>query len=114
METDDLMTPDDLGLKFGKSLAALAQWRYQGLGPRFIKLGRNVRYRVSDVEAWLDQQTVQRTGQPGHPATLPTSSSVSRAMTKRSSNTAQASSNRSRPSRNSVLADPLQADGGAA
>lgn len=59
----DLLTPSDLGAKLGKSRAALANWRYQGLGPRFIKLGpKAVRYRVSDVEAWLDEQTRQQTG----------------------------------------------------
>lgn len=57
----NLMSPADLGRKIGKSPAALAQWRYLGIGPKFIKLGRSVRYRTSDVEAWLDSQTMQRT-----------------------------------------------------
>ncbi|WP_160664117.1 helix-turn-helix transcriptional regulator [Pseudarthrobacter sp. ATCC 49987] len=60
----DLMAPTDLATKLGKSQAALAQWRYLGIGPPFIKLGRNVRYRTRDVEAWLDRQTMQRTGDP--------------------------------------------------
>jgi len=30
----------------------LAQWACQGLGPRFAKFGRHVRYRLVDVEAW--------------------------------------------------------------
>jgi predicted DNA-binding transcriptional regulator AlpA len=60
----ELMTPAALANKVGKSPAALAQWRYLGIGPKFIKLGRNVRYRTSDVEAWLDHQTMQRTGGP--------------------------------------------------
>jgi predicted DNA-binding transcriptional regulator AlpA len=58
----DLLVPSQLAQMLGKSTAALAQWRYLGTGPQFIKLGRNVRYRRHDVEAWLDQQTVQRTG----------------------------------------------------
>jgi excisionase family DNA binding protein len=28
-------------------------WRSQGAGPRGIKVGRYVRFRQSDVEAWL-------------------------------------------------------------
>jgi predicted site-specific integrase-resolvase len=32
----------------------LAQWRYLGKGPAFIKVGRHVRYRDEDVEAWLE------------------------------------------------------------
>lgn len=34
----------------------LGQWRYLGTGPRFVKIGRHVRYRWSDVEAWLADQ----------------------------------------------------------
>lgn len=37
--------------------ATLAQWRYLGQGPRFMKVGRFVRYRWSDVEAWLGTQS---------------------------------------------------------
>lgn len=34
------------------------QWRYQGDGPPFVKIGRSVRYRVADVESWLAERTV--------------------------------------------------------
>jgi predicted DNA-binding transcriptional regulator AlpA len=33
----------------------LDQWRWRGDGPKAIKVGRTLRYRWSDVEAWLDQ-----------------------------------------------------------
>jgi predicted DNA-binding transcriptional regulator AlpA len=36
--------------------ATLAQWAYKRIGPRYIRVGRHVRYRWSDVEAWLDEQ----------------------------------------------------------
>lgn len=65
---DEYLTAAEVGVKVRKSEAALAQWRYLGRGPKFIKLGRNIRYRASDVEAWLDQRTVQRTGEPGSAA----------------------------------------------
>jgi excisionase family DNA binding protein len=35
----------------------LEQWRSQGRGPKYIKVGRHVRYRWADVNAWLDEQT---------------------------------------------------------
>jgi predicted DNA-binding transcriptional regulator AlpA len=60
--TSELLGPTQLGMQLGKSPAVLANWRYLGTGPRFIKLNRAVRYRVSDVEAWLDEQTRQQTG----------------------------------------------------
>ena len=31
----------------------LAQWRYLGKGPDFIKIGRHVRYDWADVRRWL-------------------------------------------------------------
>lgn len=37
----------------------LAKWRCQGRGPRFIKLGGRIRYRLSDVEAYLRERTVE-------------------------------------------------------
>ena len=44
--------------------AALAQDRYKGTGPRFIKRGRRVLYRWSDILDWLDRNTIQRTDDP--------------------------------------------------
>jgi excisionase family DNA binding protein len=51
-----------------KSLCALlaissvtaTKWRAKAKGPPFIKVGRLVRYRRSDVEAWLCKCTVGR------------------------------------------------------
>jgi len=34
----------------------LRQWRYLGEGPRYLKIGVTVRYRTSDVEAWIKAQ----------------------------------------------------------
>ena len=49
-----LLTPEDAGAQLGLSLGALAQLRYTGGGPRFIKLtARAVRYRQSDLDAWI-------------------------------------------------------------
>ena len=43
----------------------LAAWRAQGRGPIFLKVGpRKVRYRVRDIDDWLDRnrRTSTRTG----------------------------------------------------
>jgi predicted DNA-binding transcriptional regulator AlpA len=49
--------------RLGTTVGTLAYWRYMGKGPKFIKLGRAVRYRESDVNAWLDAQTREQTGE---------------------------------------------------
>ena len=35
----------------------MAVWRCNGNGPKFVKLNRAVRYRLSDIEAWLESRT---------------------------------------------------------
>lgn len=42
----------------------LTDLRYKGRGPKFVKLGRLVRYRRSELEAWIDSHgTMQSTSQ---------------------------------------------------
>jgi predicted DNA-binding transcriptional regulator AlpA len=36
----------------------LINWRSLGIGPRYLKLGNTVRYRRSDVDAWLVRRAV--------------------------------------------------------
>ncbi|MDG4825674.1 helix-turn-helix domain-containing protein [Asanoa sp. WMMD1127] len=52
-----LGTPAEVAEYLRKPVRTLEQWRYVGTGPKFVKAGRDVRYRWSDVDAWLDQQT---------------------------------------------------------
>lgn len=35
----------------------LQVWRVQGTGPRFVKLGRSIFYRLKDISAWMDANT---------------------------------------------------------
>ena len=34
----------------------LEQWRWNGKSPRFIKMGRCVRYRKADLEAFMNER----------------------------------------------------------
>ncbi|MEP0189761.1 MAG: helix-turn-helix domain-containing protein [Erythrobacter sp.] len=47
----------------GLSVSALNKWRVTGKGPKFVKLGRAVAYRVSDLHEWLEKQAKQSTSQ---------------------------------------------------
>ncbi|MGH3524727.1 MAG: helix-turn-helix transcriptional regulator [Mycobacterium sp.] len=60
----DTAPPEQVALVLGTSTAGLAQMRYRGTGPRFVKRGRRVLYRWSDVRAYLDANTIQRTDDP--------------------------------------------------
>lgn len=56
---------DDIALTecFGgrPTTATLKKWRTKGIGPKFIRVGRRVLYRGSDINAWLSSRTVSHT-----------------------------------------------------
>ena len=39
----------------------LENWRWSGRGPRFVKLGRSCRYRLADLEAFLEERVFSST-----------------------------------------------------
>lgn len=41
--------------------STLEQWRWQGRGPQFVKVGRLVRYRYSDLEEYTSIRTLTST-----------------------------------------------------
>jgi len=46
------------------SVRALQNWRHRGGGPKFIKVSsRSVRYRVRDIQEWVENKTVSNTSQ---------------------------------------------------
>ena len=48
-----LLTQKELATWLRKSPKTLEGIRRAGEGPRYVKLGRHVRYRVADVLAWI-------------------------------------------------------------
>lgn len=45
----------------GISPRTLANWRVQGRGPAYVRLGKNrspILYRVSDIESWLESRLI--------------------------------------------------------
>ncbi|WP_261646194.1 AlpA family transcriptional regulator [Curtobacterium sp. C2H10] len=61
---DELMTPLRTAEYLpGMTVPLLAQLRYTGTGPRFLKpTPRKVLYKRSDVDAWLESTAQTRTG----------------------------------------------------
>ena len=48
-----LLNEKQVAETLGLSLAALRRWRYEGRGPKFLKLYAAVRYSPVDVQEWL-------------------------------------------------------------
>ncbi len=56
--TEPLWTPEQLAEYLGRPEKTLSNWRHLGLGPRYVKLGRAIRYRHGDVDRWLHDLTL--------------------------------------------------------
>ncbi|MEV6146230.1 helix-turn-helix domain-containing protein [Streptomyces sp. NPDC051992] len=52
-----LAAPTEIAAYLGVPVKTLYQWKYRGTGPMVHKVGRHLRYRWCEVDAWLDQQT---------------------------------------------------------
>jgi hypothetical protein len=64
----ELLTPAEAAAILRKHPGTLANWRFIGAGPHFVKIGRSVRYRRRDLDAWLDRQTRTSTSATGPPS----------------------------------------------
>lgn len=54
--TEELLTQSQVAATLGKSEAWCERSRWDGSGPAYIKIGRSVRYKRSDVDAWLESR----------------------------------------------------------
>jgi predicted DNA-binding transcriptional regulator AlpA len=43
----------------GYTKAALRAWRRQGRGPAYIRINRSIRYRIQDLDDWLQRHRVE-------------------------------------------------------
>jgi excisionase family DNA binding protein len=51
-----LMSTEDLSDYLGVPVQTLYQWRTKRKGPLGRKIGKHVRYRPEDVDAWVEAQ----------------------------------------------------------
>ena len=49
-----LLSPHEVAAFLGVPLQTIYRWRYRREGPLGYRVGRHVRYRVGDVEQWLE------------------------------------------------------------
>jgi excisionase family DNA binding protein len=52
------LTERQVAEHLGLSVATLRAWRHRGKGPRFLRLGRSVRYLPSDVDEFVRASAV--------------------------------------------------------
>lgn len=56
-----LLNTAELAQRLGVAQITLRKWRLTGAGPVFVRCGRNIRYRLADVDAWVASRTVSST-----------------------------------------------------
>ncbi len=65
MEEHELLNEASVAQRLGCEPRTLQAWRCRGGGPVFVKVGRLVRYRPSDIDAWIEKRSVTNTGGAG-------------------------------------------------
>ena len=56
-----LLTPDAAAKLLNVSKATLAEWRCDGRGPIFVKIGGRVSYTEADLAAWIASRRMTTT-----------------------------------------------------
>lgn len=49
-------SPQEVADYLGVPLHTVYSWQARGTGPKFYKVGKHVRYRMSDVDAWMNMR----------------------------------------------------------
>jgi excisionase family DNA binding protein len=61
IDGEQLLTTEQAASFLNRPQRTLEDWRYTGSGPPFVKMGRAVRYRASDLLEWVDDRVVEST-----------------------------------------------------
>lgn len=62
---EPLLSIEDLAEYLGIPVTTIYDWRVDGKGPCAVRVGRHLKFAVSDVKAWISQQ---RESMPGSAA----------------------------------------------
>lgn len=60
---DNRLTANSLAARWNITTHTLSQWRWNGYGPKFLKVGRQITYKLQDVELFEEQRTYENTSQ---------------------------------------------------
>lgn len=59
MPPNEFLTMSELAEELRTTPSTLRYWRREGAGPQWIKIGKRVIYRRTDVEAWLGEKRLE-------------------------------------------------------
>lgn len=61
-DNDDINLSPDATVAWFDGVVSLDNWRSQGRGPRYLRVGGRIAYRLRDLKAYRDAQTVEVSG----------------------------------------------------
>lgn len=61
LTSSSLLNTEKAASRLGLATSTLEKWRFQGIGPTFVKLGRCVRYRSDDLDIFIQYQSRKNT-----------------------------------------------------
>jgi excisionase family DNA binding protein len=73
MSTEIYLTPREAAEYLRSSTSTLAKARLTKRGPSFVRIGRAVRYRKSDIDAWMSASVARHAEQYRRPWALASS-----------------------------------------
>jgi excisionase family DNA binding protein len=62
MVAEKHLTPEDLAERVRVPVSTVYQWNSRGGGPRFMRVGRYVRYKIADVNVWEESLYAEQVG----------------------------------------------------
>ena len=57
-QPDPLLKEAEAAKRVNVSISTFRRWRYEGIGPKFIRIGGILRYRQSDVDEFIQKHTI--------------------------------------------------------
>ncbi len=55
----DLMVTERAAEYLDVSKGTLPVWRCRGTGPKYVRIGRCIKYRKADLDAYIEERTVE-------------------------------------------------------
>jgi hypothetical protein len=63
MQMCKYLTPAEVAARYAGRIAVrtLSNWRWNGAGPKFVKIGGRILYPATELAAWEQKRTVSKT-----------------------------------------------------
>jgi predicted DNA-binding transcriptional regulator AlpA len=55
---DRMLKPEEVGVKLGVDVKTLTNWRYMQKGPKYVRMGKYIRYWLSEILRWSKEHEV--------------------------------------------------------